>query len=406
MDLLFARQPILDKNNKIYGYELLYRDVGANTYTGSDGDFATSNVIAASFLSLDLDEISGSKKSFINFTENMVLQKVATLFPKEKIVVEILEDVDPTEEIVTACENLKNEGYIIALDDFVFRPGYEALIDIADIIKVDFMITKTKEERIEVVKKFRNGKIKFLAEKVETHNDFEMAVKNGYSLFQGYYFSKPVIKKTKSISPGKLSYMKLVRYLEQTTPEFSVISDIIENDVAFTYEILRIANTSHYYRRSRVSSVRQAAVLIGLDELKKWAFITMFRKISAQTNDALVNLSVQRAKTLEILAEKLGFHNEALDFFTLGMLSLIDVLTGEPMDKLLTELPLHEKAKKILLGEDINDIMAISFKFVLAYEKGEWEKLFEYAEKYPINIEKVGETYHEAFAWINKNDFI
>lgn len=399
MALLFARQPIFDNKNKIYGYELLYRESDRNAYDGNNGDAATSSVMAAEFLSTSVSKIAGKRRAFINFTESMLLHQVATLFPKEQIVVEVLEDIEPTEEIVEACRNLKTAGYTLALDDFVFRPGYEELIKLADIIKVDFMLTKTEYDRKNIVRQFGNGKIKFLAEKVESYEEVSMAARAGYSLFQGYYFSKPVITSFKGIPPAKMNHINLIKLLEDENFKFADISEIIEKDVAFSYEILRIANSSYYYRGHRVVSVRQAAIRMGLDELKKWAFITVLRKVGEESQDEIVNLCVQRAKTLELLCRKLGMNERRTEFFTLGMFSMIDVLAGCPMELLLPELPISEEAKRILAGDFDEDRMSVCYKLTLLYEKGEWTQIFEYADRYAINIEDVSEAYFEAAVW-------
>lgn len=404
MALMFARQPIFDNRNNIYGYELLYREAGADVYKCTNGDVATSSVMAAGFLSMGVNQITGEKKAFINFTKNMLLNGVATLFPKDQIVVEVLEDIELSEDIVAASRNLKKDGYIIALDDFVFRPGYEALIDIADIIKVDFMLTKTEYDRKSVIRQFKNGRIKFLAEKVENRNDFEMAAKAGYSLFQGYYFSKPVIESAKGIPPSKVNHISLINMLENNNPEFKDIASIIEKDVAFSYEILRIANTTHYYRGSKITSVRQAALRMGLEELRKWALITVLRKLGGDGEDTIVNLCAQRAKALELLCSKVGLSERKMEFYTLGILSMIDVLTGCPMERILSELAISDEVKQLLLGNWDDGKMSFCYKLVLAYEKGEWVQIFDYAEKYSMNVEDIAEAYFEAVVWVNNFD--
>lgn len=401
MALLFARQPIFDNKNNVYGYELLYREEGGTAYNCNDGDIATSSVMAAGFLSMGVSEISAKKKAFINFTKNMLLHGVATLFPKEQIVVEVLEDIEPCPDVVSACRSLKAEGYTIALDDFVFRPGYEKLIEIVDIIKVDFMLTKTDFDRKYVVKQFKNGRIKFLAEKVESHEDFQMAIKAGYSLFQGYYFSKPVIQSSKGIPPAKVNQINLIKALENKNIEFEDISRVIERDVAFSYEILKIANTSYYNRGIKITSVKQATIRIGLDELKKWAFITTLRKMGGESQDTVVNLSAQRAKALEIMSQKMGLNDRKMEFFTLGILSMIDVLTGCPMEMVISELSLSEDFKQLLLGKLEEGKIYVCYKLMLAYEKGEWDQIFAIAENYAINVEDIAEAYFEAVVWAN-----
>ncbi len=404
MALLFARQPIFNRRNKLYGYELLYREEGHDGYSFNDGDVATSNVMAAGFLSMDVGEISGKKKAFINFTEKMLLNQVATLFPKEQIVVEVLEDIEPSPQVVAACKSLKAEGYTIALDDFVFRPGYEAFIEIADVVKVDFRLTATADERRNVVEKLRNGKIKFLAEKIETHEEFEFAARAGYELFQGYYFSRPVVTASKGIPPAKMNHIKLIKLLESNDTGFEEISRIIEKDVAFSYEILRIANTAYYYRGHKTVSIRQAAVRLGLEELKKWAFITVLRKLGGEAPDAIVNLSAQRGKIMELLSCKMGLEGRKTEFFTLGLLSMVDVLAGSPMETLLPELPVSEEAKGILLGSCDDGKMCFCFRLTLAYEKGDWDKIFSYTDRCGVGAEEVAQAYFEAVVWTNSFD--
>jgi len=405
MSLLFARQPIFDKNNNIYGYELLYRDQkGKEEYDCHDGDVATSNVMAAGFLSMGVGEIAGKRKAFINFTHNMILQKVATLFPKDQIVVEILENVEPDKEIIVACKSLKQHGYTIALDDFIFRPGYEPLIEIADIIKVDFLLTKTESERRYILKQYGNGRISFLAEKIETNEELEMAIKIGYSYFQGYFFAKPVIISSTEIAPSKINHIKLMQVLGSEEPGFNEITSIIEKDVAFSYQILRIANTTYYYRGNEIKSIRQAAVRMGLNELKKWAFITVLRKVGGNNKDSIVNISAQRAKALEIISQKVGNAQRKMEYFTLGIMSMIDVIVGCPMELALNELNVSNEIKGILSGKAIEGKMAECFKLLLSYEKGEWNYISAISDKLSIQINDVAEAYYDAIVWSNNSE--
>jgi len=187
MKTFVARQPILDRKEQIFAYELLFRQGNQTSYTSVDGDRATEDVIANSFLSIGMDTLTGGKRGFINFTTNLLKSQIAYSLPKEHLVLEILENVEPEQDIILACKRLKEAGYLLALDDFVFAPKFWPLIDLADIIKVDFLGTDV-EERRNIMRRIGSRKIKFLAEKVETRADFEQALKMGYSYFQGYHF--------------------------------------------------------------------------------------------------------------------------------------------------------------------------------------------------------------------------
>ena len=209
MNIFVARQPIFDRFKKLFGYELLFRNGSKNYYEHVDGDEASNTVIANSFLTMGMQTVTGGKRAFINFTTNLLKNKVATSLPKDMIAVEILEDVEPDEEIILACRNLKELGYLIVLDDFVYHPRFQPLIELADIIKVDFLST-SYEERISILQQIGSTRIKFLAEKVETLEQYEEAFQLGFSYFQGYYFSQPIILSAKEIQNSKLNYMRLL----------------------------------------------------------------------------------------------------------------------------------------------------------------------------------------------------
>ncbi len=405
MSLLFARQPIFDKKNSIFGYELLYRDdVNNNSFNGTDGDMATSNVMAAGFLSMGVSSLASKKKAFINFTYNMLLQKVATLFPTDQIVVEILETIEPTKEIVDACKSLKSHGYTMALDDFIFKPGYDALVEHADMIKVDFIATKSESERRYIVKHFGNGRIKFVAEKIETMEEYYEAVRLGYTYFQGYYFSMPMISQSKEIPPSKANHLRLMQILQENEPKFEDIVDVIEKDVAFSYEILRIANTTNYYRGNSVKSIRQASLRMGLDELRKWAYITVLRKIGDNNKDEIVVFCAQRAKAMELICDKVGLENRKTEIFTMGMLSMIDTLTGCMMDLILSYLDISSDIKDVLSGKLGDDKVSLCYKLIIAYEKGEWNTANNICEKLGINVTDVADAYFKAIIWVNCGD--
>jgi len=213
LDTFVARQPIFDINENVVAYELLFRNNNEdNKFNNIDGDIATSKVIINSFLLIGIKNLTNGKKAFINFTENLILNDIASLLPKEYVTIEILENVTPSKDIIYSCKNLKQEGYTIALDDFVLLDNLNELIKLADIIKIDFTITKGNERK-EVIDKILkiNNKIKFLAEKIETREEFILAASMGYSLFQGYFFSKPTIFNGKDIPIHSSTKYKILK---------------------------------------------------------------------------------------------------------------------------------------------------------------------------------------------------
>lgn len=243
MDIYIARQPIFDKNQRVVSYEMLFRSNKHNFYNSVDGNEATCNVISNTFLTIGIDKLTGGKKVFINFTEELLLNETPAMLPKEYLVIEILETVNPTKEVIKICKKLKELGYTIALDDFVFKPKFQALIQVADIIKIDFLET-VGLERKKIVDKLSNFNIKFLAEKVESIEDFRDAVSYGYTYFQGYFFSKPEIISAHDIPINDYSNIKILQMIHNNNFNLKVMEDIIKRDVSISYKLLRLINSS------------------------------------------------------------------------------------------------------------------------------------------------------------------
>lgn len=401
MNLFIARQPIFDRNDVVYGYELLYREESKNAYDESDGDMASSSVMITGFVSMGLEKLTGNKKAFVNFTEHLIKEGVATIFPKEFLVVEVLETIEPTKEVIEACKKLKNAGYTIALDDFVYKPGFEKLVELADIIKVDFLLS-SEEERSELFRRFGKGKTKFLAEKVETLEAYKKAYNQGYSYFQGYYFSKPTTVTANIIPPNKMNYLQLISEINSEEINFDNLGNIIERDVAFSYEMLKLANSAMYYPVSRIKSIRQAITFLGEEGLKKWVYISVLRKIGNFKDNELVDISMIRSKVLEQICDILRLNRRKSEFMTLGMISMLDVLLGIPIDVILEQVAVSDEIRASLFNENNQDIMSKCFKLILAYEKGNWVEVTRISKEVGIKTAYIAEMYYQSVLWIQK----
>ncbi|ATW23713.1 EAL and HDOD domain-containing protein [Candidatus Formimonas warabiya] len=399
MDMLIARQPIFDKNKKVYGYELLYRETEQNAYISADGDMASSNVILGGFLSLGFHTLTGDKKTFVNFTDNLLTQEIATLLPSDSLVVEVLETVVPHEEIICACKNLKDAGYTIALDDFIFKPEYTPLIKLADIVKVDFL-SSSDAEKASIIRRFRNERIKFLAEKIETQEEFEKAVRMGYTYFQGYFFAKPVMLSRNIIPPAKLNQMRLIEAINAKVIDFGVLANVIEMDAAYSYEVLRIVNSVLFSRGTRVKSIRQALVRIGLEDLRKWCYIAVLRNLAEGKHTEAINYCMVRAKFMESFSPIIGMENSKSEFMTVGILSMLDVLSGCPLEKVFEEIPIADEVKNTLLYKDDDSKIAQSYQLLLEYEKGHWQNVEDLAKDLHVDTKKITEIYLEAIQWM------
>ena len=401
MDIFLARQPIFNKNMDVYGYELLYRNNNVkNLCQFFDAKEASLEVIAASFVVIGLTKLTGGKKAFINFTEDLLQEEFATILPKEDLIIEVLEDVEPTKENVEACHNLVKAGYKIALDDFEYKAAYNDLINISSIIKVDF-INSSRAACKELINKYKNSKILFLAEKIETQEDFECALAMGYSLFQGYHFCKPVILSAKKVEPFKINAIELIKLVNEDVPNFKEIAKVIENDVSLSFNLLKLVNSLAFSRGTKIKSILQAISLLGEKEIRKWITLVAIEKISSDKTKELLRLSIIRAKFCEVLCHKFSLGNRKTELFLLGLFSLMDAMMDVPKEDVFLELPISEELKEALIKQ--TGIFSDCYKIMIAYERANWGLVAQIAVKYKLAEAEIATAYYESVKWLNNN---
>ncbi|MBC8061167.1 MAG: HDOD domain-containing protein [Clostridiaceae bacterium] len=399
METFIARQPILNKHNKIFGFELLFRDSNVNIYNYNDGDEATLEVLRNIYLNFGMNKIIGNKKAFVNFTGTLLKSEVFNLIPSETLVIEILENIEPEEDIIDACKILKQKGFMIALDDFVFHKKYEKLIEIADIIKIDFRKTKGIERR-NIIRRIKLKNVKFLAEKVETMEEFTEAVSYGYSLFQGYYFSKPVMMSSRKIPENKMIYMKLFKELNGKDLNFDAIENLVKLDISISYKLLKLINSASFGLKNNIKSLRHALNLLGGQEIKIWVYFLIMKNISVSKPDILLQNSLIRAKFCELIAHKTSLVDIAENAYLMGMLSLIDIILDNPMDVLLEELMVPAEVGDALLDLKTNILWKI-LHIVRLYEVGDWNEVVRYSEEFQLSEEFLSKAYIESCEWVN-----
>jgi len=399
-EAFIGRQAILDQQKKVYAYEILFRSGLKNAFDPNlDGNVATQSVMVNAMLDFGMNKLVSDKRAFINFTEQNLLNRAPKLLPSENVVVEILETVQPTPEILQVVQELKEAGYKIALDDFVLMPGYEPLINMADIIKVDFRITTDPEER----KKLREilpKHVRLLAEKIETEEEFQQARDFGYVLFQGYFFCKPAVLHQKRLTSNALSKMRLLREINRQNVDFSAITGVISSDTNLVHKLLTYINSAGVGLNNHVSNLKQATVLLGASGVRRWVTLVSLQTFSEDKPPELFTLSLLRAKFCELLAGELKRPGLTPDTgFLLGMFSLIDVLLSLPMDDVLKEVSLSDELSDALRGKD-NDLRRL-LDLVVAYEKGDWEKVSTYCARESLRPEHLQPTYDKVLEWYN-----
>jgi EAL and modified HD-GYP domain-containing signal transduction protein len=300
MEIYVARQPIFNKNQNIYGYEVLFRDGMSNTFPDLDEDTATSKILSNSFLILGIDRITGGKKAFINFTKELLVRKVPAMFPREKIVVEVLEDVEPEEQLISACQEMAQKGYTIALDDFIYKSDLQPLIALAKIIKINFM--EPSDEAIgELVDKLADHNVKLLAEKVENNEAFHLALKMGFEYFQGNFFSKPQVIRGRDIAPSKMGLLQIISEANKEDFRFEELEKLISRDVSVSYKLLRYINSAYFKRVQDIASLKQAIILLGEIETRRFISLIAMAQLASDKPDELIRASIVRARFCELM---------------------------------------------------------------------------------------------------------
>ncbi|MDT8901251.1 EAL and HDOD domain-containing protein [Anaeroselena agilis] len=398
MNVFIARQPIFDVNEKVVAYELLFRGADQDSYNAADGDQATRDVIVNSLLVFGLDRLTGHKRAFVNFTENMLKSEVTASIPKELVTVEVLENIFPDRDVVAVCENLKKSGYQLALDDFIFRPAYRPLLSLADVVKVDFRQT-VGIDRLRVINKVSQPDVVFLAEKVETRKEFLEARKFGYSLFQGYFFSRPEILSRRDIPGRGAHYLHIINEVNGPDLDFGKLESVVSRDVAFSYKLLKFINSGFFNFSGEIKSIRQALVLLGQKEIVRWVTLLALREYDQDRPEEIIKASVVRARFGELLAAKTCLDPSCSDVFFLGMFSLIDALTGCPLEEMLAELPLSAAIKNALLDVGEKNCLHYLYQCILAYERGEWARIPALLAMLGIDERDVPTAYVSAVEW-------
>lgn len=392
MDLFIARQPIFDRTLKVYGYEILFRGGGSNSFSSVDGDHASRCVIGNTFLKMGLSRLTGGRRAFINFTRNLFLEEVGLNLPRELTVIEILEDVDPDPELIQVCRRLRAAGYTLALDDFVVkRPRLGLFIPLAHIIKVDFM-GNGDAERTAIARTLGGRGPLLLAEKVETRRDFELAFDLGYSFFQGFFFSKPEMISGKDIPGYKLSHLRMLEQVSRRDLDYKALTGTIQQDLSLSYKLLTYINSAYFGLRTAVSSVAQAILLLGEDEVRKWTSLVILTGLGQDKPQELMVVSLARARFCEAMAGTAGLKGKENELYMTGLLSMLDVLVGRPLLDVLAEMPISPEIKDALVGAKGSRYRKV-LDLVLLYEKARWQDLSGAITELGVSSEDVVTAY-------------
>jgi c-di-GMP-related signal transduction protein len=403
-DVYVARQPIFDQSSKIFGYELLYRSGFENQYMAADGDQASLAVLSDSAFVFGVEALTGNGRAFVNFTRASLLNGYARVFPAQRLVVEVLEDVQVDDAVRAACQRLKRDGYMIALDDFDPRGSTSALLDLADIVKVDFMAFKERPDRQRIAANLRRYGVTLLAEKVETAEDVEQARQLGYTYAQGYFFARPEISKGTRSSGIKPHRAQLLRELNGADPDLDVIEELLRHDPALSFQIIRYLNSAAFGLRSRVQSIRHAVFMLGQAGLRTWATVVILADAGSERPLELIVTSVARGRFCELAGLAIGLESRQHDLSLLGLFSMIDAIVGQPLDETLAAVCLSPDVDAAIRGDpgQLSDLLALA----KAYERADWPTVEHLVARTGLQDSDVPSIYLEAANWGNRGNHL
>lgn len=393
MDAFLARQPILTREQAVLGYELLFRNGSDNFFRPTDGDLATASLISDAVNLHSIEKLTEGRLSFINFTRKALLSALYTLLPHATTVVEVLESLDVDDELLAACDLLKKRGYQLALDDYVLESRFDSLLSRIDVLKVEFpALTETQHQ--DVIESSRRYGFKLLAEKVEDPAQFEFARDLGYDYFQGYFFCRPQMVKTRRLPGSHVNSLRLLTLANQRDFDLDQAETLIRSDLSLSYNLLRYINSPMFRRDSKVQSVRHAITTLGQKPLSKWVSVTAMQQLSSGKPPELLNTCLIRGYFCERIG-RLALSRELVsECFTVGMFSLLDAMLDKPMKEVTQELSLSDAATRALLGE--SSVFLNMLQLTSAIEYGDWASVGQLAPQLGVSEADVTTLYCES----------
>ncbi len=404
MNAFVGRQAILDSQRDVYGYELLFRlHPDNNSADTQERDFLspaskTLHLMSSSLLSIGLPKLVGSTLAFVNFDREALMADWGSVLPAGGTVVEILEDVPADGEVLDACHRIRQQGYRIALDDFLLERENDPLLDVCDLVKLEIQAASRPDLEQGVRQMHRRG-LRVLAERVETLEEFDWAKRAGFDLFQGYFFARPEIVAGRETRAERTSCIRLIRESQRDDIDLEGLTRLIESEVTFVYKLLRYVNSALMGHRKEIRSVRQALLFLGLREMRKWVALVALPTLGANKPTELVTQSLNRARMSQTLACRIPRVEEE-SAFLIGLLSLMDVLLSRPLEETLKQVSLEPSLAAVLLHQpEANETLHTVYSIVLAYEKADWDAVQKLGKKVGLNSGQISDAYLEAIQW-------
>jgi EAL and modified HD-GYP domain-containing signal transduction protein len=392
-----ARQPIVDRNKKTVAFELLYRDGKENCFPNVTADYATKSILINQIL-VHQKKILDGKKGFINFGYESLIGRLPFDFPSKKYVIEILESCEPSDDLFNIVVELKRAGYTIALDDYVPTEAWCRFYRYIDIIKFD-ITTYPLEQAAQYLKTLTKYDIQFLAERVETYEQFNTALDCGFHLFQGYFFSKPEMIKSKVLDSSLTSKLKLSVALSKEQLDLNLIESIIASNPGLSLKLLNFVNECSTIR-SPIKSLQQALVYLGQDRVRKFITYAVLKTLTVDKPDIVITMTLQRARFFEIMLDVMKLKDQKELGYLCGLLSMIDALLDAEMSSIIAPLNINDSIKSALLGG--SGVLGDLIKLTESIESSDWDKVTEFSQSLSVSEADIDDAFVVATLWADE----
>lgn len=387
-----ARQPILDLRGRVHGYELLFRNGPEAAFRG-DGDLATRTMLDNTVI-FGLDRLTCGLPAFVNCTREALIDNLVRVLPSGMTVLEILENIDPTPDLLLACRNLKAAGYRLALDDFTWRSGIEPLVELADYIKVDFSLTGATERR-QLMKRLSGITVALVAERVETQEQYQQACDEGFALIQGYYFCRPMLLENRKVPVNRFSHIEILRHLHDGAFDLRKLSRLVKRDASLTYRLLRLINSPICAMRQEVRSVQEAMMALGEDAFRRIATLAITSELNANRPAEILRMAFVRGQFCELASELCAL--DSTEQYLLGLLRLLPAMLRLPMEELVLALPLRQEIRMALLGAPVRERCLLDW--LISHEHGDWKSCDQITDALHLDREALLLCYEKALVW-------
>ncbi len=394
-EVFVARHPIFDRYKNVYGYELVFRTGFEAQYGQIEADRSAVDFLAF----VDFEELADGKKGFVNFTRELLLTELPAQLPRETMIVGIPVELTREASLVETCLSMKDAGYMLALTGLGPEDIESPMLKVVDIAKVDFALFDSQQQKA-LCRRLTSLGVSPLAEGLDEIDQFEQACQWGCSFFEGEFFSKPDQRIEDKIPGNEMAHLRVLHAASQAEVNYDELAELIEQDVAMTYMLLRFMNSAWFGLRYEIRSVKHALVMLGPQEIRRWVSLFVVRMTGKDKPFELLLRSLTRARSAEMAGLMVEMNEQSSELFLMGMFSVIDALMDTPLDKILSDLPLGEDIKDALLGVQ-NEHRRV-FDMILAYERGQWQRFSHFASAMQIDERLVPDVFRKSLQWAHQ----